>query len=80
MPFSSTKKSDHHNITEILFKVALNTINQTLMLKYIIKLLDFIYKFREISSWSIMHHISYRVPAGRSYIIYLIESQLVSMP
>ena len=26
---SSTNKTDHHNITEILLKVALNTVNQT---------------------------------------------------
>jgi hypothetical protein len=26
---SSTNKNDHHNISEILLKVALNTINQT---------------------------------------------------
>ena len=28
-PVSSTNKADHHNITEILLKVALNTIEQT---------------------------------------------------
>jgi hypothetical protein len=28
-PVSSTNKTDHHNITEILLKVALNTITQT---------------------------------------------------
>ena len=28
-PFSSTNKTDHHDITEILLKVTLNTINQT---------------------------------------------------
>jgi len=28
-PVSSTKKSDHHGITEILLKVALNTITLT---------------------------------------------------
>jgi hypothetical protein len=28
-PVSSTNKTDFHNITEILLKVALNTINQT---------------------------------------------------
>ena len=27
-PVSFTNKTDHHNITEILLKVALNTINQ----------------------------------------------------
>jgi hypothetical protein len=26
---SSTNKTDHHDITEILLKVALNTLNQT---------------------------------------------------
>jgi hypothetical protein len=28
-PGSSTNKTDHHDITEILLKLALNTINQT---------------------------------------------------
>jgi len=28
-PVSSTNNTDHHDITEILLKVALNTINQT---------------------------------------------------
>ena len=28
-PVSSTNKTDRHDITEILFQVALNTINQT---------------------------------------------------
>ena len=28
-PVSSTNKTDHHNITEILLRVALNTINKT---------------------------------------------------
>jgi hypothetical protein len=28
-PVSSTNKTDRHDITEILLKVALNTINQT---------------------------------------------------
>ena len=28
-PVSSTNKTDHHDITEILLQVALNTINQT---------------------------------------------------
>ena len=31
---SSTNKTDRHNITEILLKVALNTITQTPTLKY----------------------------------------------
>jgi hypothetical protein len=33
-PASFTNKSDRHDITEILLKVALNTINQTKPLKY----------------------------------------------
>jgi hypothetical protein len=33
-PVSSTIKIDHHDITEILFKVALNTINQSKQLKF----------------------------------------------
>jgi len=28
IPVSSTNKTDHHDITEILLKLALNTINQ----------------------------------------------------
>ena len=31
-PVSSINKADHHNITEILLKVALNTINHTVLL------------------------------------------------
>jgi hypothetical protein len=30
MPVSSTNKTDHHDITEILLKVVLNTVTQTL--------------------------------------------------
>jgi hypothetical protein len=33
-PVSSTNKTDRHDITEILLKVALNTITLTLALKY----------------------------------------------
>ena len=33
---SSTNKTDHHNITEILLKVALSNITQTLLRRYII--------------------------------------------
>ena len=33
--FSSTNKTDHHDITEILLKVSLNTINQTYIYIYI---------------------------------------------
>jgi hypothetical protein len=32
IPVSSTNKTDHHDIAEILLKVALNTINITLTL------------------------------------------------
>ena len=34
-PVSSTNKTDHHNITEILLKVALNTINPTPVYVYV---------------------------------------------
>jgi hypothetical protein len=38
-PISSTNKTDHHNITEIALKVALNTIKPTNQsIKYIVKL------------------------------------------
>jgi hypothetical protein len=33
-PVSSTNKTNHHNITEILLKVALNTIKQTIKGQY----------------------------------------------
>ena len=33
-PVSSTNKTDHHDITEVLLKVALNTIKQTTNIKY----------------------------------------------
>ena len=37
-PFPSTNKADNHDITEILLKVALNTINQTIVtIKYMYK-------------------------------------------
>jgi hypothetical protein len=35
-PVSSTNKTDCHDITEILLKVALNTINQTKPIKLVI--------------------------------------------
>ena len=35
-PVSSTNKTDHHEITEILLKVALNTINHTLIVIYVV--------------------------------------------
>jgi hypothetical protein len=34
-PVSSTNKTDRHDITEILLKMALNTINQTIYLGFI---------------------------------------------
>jgi hypothetical protein len=34
-PVSSTSKTDHHDLTEILLKVALNTINQTYAIVYV---------------------------------------------
>ena len=34
-PVSSTNKTNHHDITEILLKVALNTIKQTINMKHI---------------------------------------------
>jgi len=40
-PVSSTNKTDRHDITEILLKVALNTTNQTLS---------------QFDVWSIRHH------------------------
>jgi hypothetical protein len=35
-PVSSTNKTDRHDITEILLKVALNTINQTKLTTFIL--------------------------------------------
>ena len=35
-PVSSTNKTDHHNITEILLKVELNTINQQSMRREVV--------------------------------------------
>ena len=42
---SSTNKTDHHNITEILLKVALNTIHQSNQTIYAIYALQFVTKF-----------------------------------
>ena len=39
IPYSSTIKTDRHDITEILLKVALNTTtNQTILWVYLIKI------------------------------------------
>jgi hypothetical protein len=43
---SSTNKTDHHDITEILWKVALNTITLTLKLYYGNKMCEGIIKFK----------------------------------
>jgi hypothetical protein len=52
-PVSSTNKTDHHNRTEILLKVALNTINHFPQL-YILKeervVLDIKLSFKQIIS------------------------------
>jgi hypothetical protein len=34
-PVSSTNKTDHHNVTKILLKVALNTITPYFLAKYL---------------------------------------------
>jgi type II secretory pathway component HofQ len=39
-PVSSTNKTDRHDITEILLKVALNTINQTKPIFIKMKIID----------------------------------------
>ena len=45
-PVSSTNKTDHHDITEILLKVALNTINQSIKsVVYIDNILSVIFTF-----------------------------------
>jgi hypothetical protein len=38
-PVSSTNKTDHHDITEILLKVALNTMKQTNKSKHLLNFL-----------------------------------------
>jgi hypothetical protein len=37
-PVSSTNKTDRHDITELLLKVALNTINEIILPKHDLKL------------------------------------------
>jgi hypothetical protein len=45
-PVSSTNKTDHHDITEILLKVALNTINQSIKsVVYIDNIISVIFTF-----------------------------------
>jgi hypothetical protein len=43
-PVSSTNKTDHHDIAEVLLKVELNTINQTIIIK---SFLTFIFKNKD---------------------------------
>ena len=53
-PVSSTNKTDQHNITEILLKVASNTINQTLIYLRAKKLCRIIIEIKfYIKRWSI---------------------------
>ena len=47
-PVSSTNKTDRHDITEILLKVALSTIKQTIFILWIIK--------KKIVSANFIHH------------------------
>jgi hypothetical protein len=42
-PVSSTNKTDRHDIAEILFKVALNTINHLFLLTYLQSILVDLY-------------------------------------
>ena len=56
-PFSSTNKTDHHDITEILLKVTLNTIKQTNKKQTHLISLCFLqsgYKMNEWFLWAIL--------------------------
>jgi hypothetical protein len=53
-PLSSTNKTDYHDITEIFLKVALNTINQPIILKENIK-----YKKDNIAVFTTSQHDSH---------------------
>ena len=50
-PVSSTNKTDHHNITEILLKVVLNTINLCLVIT-IKNSFIYIYIYMDVVEWS----------------------------
>ena len=58
-PISSTNKTDRHDITEILFKLVLNTIKQTLtVVNGTSTHLLFIHKFNKYSPYNIYHYSS----------------------
>jgi hypothetical protein len=58
---SSTNKIDHHNITEMLLKVALNNINQpTIILSRSVNKHGDVWKWLLISFWSIYKHGHHR--------------------
>jgi len=73
-PVSSTNKSDRHDITEILLKVALNTINQTkkqcnevkyVMISGVLHMILVVLKVQKVSSiqtcgvWTILVYINW---------------------
>ena len=52
-PVSATNKTDRHDITEILLKVAFNTITQTPNLENVLEICDY-HKRNTIYSWRIL--------------------------
>jgi hypothetical protein len=53
-PVSSTNKTDHHDMTEILLKVVLNTISLTLSLEFSDNLLYVVNKYLPINKKLLM--------------------------
>jgi hypothetical protein len=49
IPVSSTNKTDCHNITEILLKVALNTITITHVFKFLVIITFFLYRKYQVT-------------------------------
>jgi hypothetical protein len=49
-PFSSPNKTDHHDITKLLLKVVLNTINQIILFYFAITFVDYMVFVRFFSA------------------------------
>ena len=71
LPVSSTNKTDHHDITEMLLEVALNTIKQTNKLIYLCLNIPHIIDYRHNISinfcWTLMQTVLCRVSYWTAY-------------
>jgi hypothetical protein len=78
-PVSSTNKTDHHDITEILLKVGLNTLNQTK--PYVRMVVGFSWKVK-LWVYNISHDRCYFDKKNKLHIhimIYYLEIRIISL-